>query len=870
MGLGGLISLAIFVQFVFLIAIFDIYFKSPIVGGVMPIVSDIPAPSQRVVVISVDGLRLDALLEDDLSSKRPIAPYIRWIMSNHAWGVSHCHLPTESRPGHVAMLAGFYEDPSAVTKGWKENPVDFDSIFNRSGCSFSWGSPDIVGIFHKGLKHNCSFKWVYNENQDFAGNTMELDNWVLREVEDFFTASGNPLTYSQPKSLFFLHLLGQDTSGHTHKPKTDSYRRNLQNVDRIVKDVNNLFNRVFRDNATAFILTADHGMTDWGSHGAGDPSETLTPIVAWGSGIKKLQDKLEINQADITPLIATLLGVSVPVNSIGILPTGFLNMSQSRIAQAMLLNALQLSSQYLAKRDQLEQKSTVFKIFQLSRTIVEKFNETILNDIRLGKFAQANNRSRELIRLSLDGIQFYQNYYQNFLYIVIVYSYLAWIIFLILNLFAPKSFDQTGWQQSLNFLQFGGGRLVLIVCLVASFLVYFENLPLSFHAYVQVAIILTWLILPSFGKISALGDFLNLERVLTGVGVLTAVEFFVFSFYFRWVLSLSFLCIILWPVPVKSIPSFYKISYFCFGLVLGGFSFLPVVGKQPQPILILLGSASLSLYFFLYSKRNFLQMFLILLSGTNSFYVHRAFESDSQLPQVCQIISWALLLITPYLAIKTPQNLLTKLEHIFSVLAVPFLLLTISHEGFFLLVLFIHLIIWVKIELIQSDVLLNTDYSYRRHKLHDNVLTFSDLRRAYIFLAYIYIAFFGLGNLATLNSFDPAWVRCFLTTFSPFTMTALILLKVLIPFFAVTLAFTVLTVWLDIRPFKIFTTVLVFSNIMALNFLFLVKNQGSWLEIGTSLSHYIIQQVSIVFLLVLYFASQFVIGRKESGGLHDC
>jgi phosphatidylinositol glycan class N len=96
----------------------------------------------------------------------------------------------------------------------------------------------------------------------------------------------------------------------------------------------------------------------------------------------------------------------------------------------------------------------------------------------------------------------------------------------------------------------------------------------------------------------------------------------------------------------------------------------------------------------------------------------------------------------------------------------------------------------------------------------------------------------------------------FVTVFAPFVMTGLLLFKIAVPLLGVTAAFGTLLRVNNTPQYGGFFLVLALFNIMTINFFFLVKTVGSWLEIGNSISRFAIGNAMIIILLLLFGVSQ--------------
>lgn len=235
------------------------------------------------------------------------------------------------------------------------------------------------------------------------------------------------------------------------------------------------------------------------------------------------------------------------------------------------------------------------------------------------------------------------------------------------------------------------------------------------------------------------------------------------------------------------------------------------------------------------------------------------------------------------LAYRLQQNnhYMHRLLVIFLTCAPTFVILTISYEGLFYVAFSITLVCWVRLE---HEIFLFTS-STRSGKSSTSAitngsaaakfenathlpapfrpLTLHDARVALFFFVLLQSAFFSTGNIASISSFSLESVTRLLPVFDPFSQGALLILKLMIPFALISANLGILNKRLGVAPSALFMLVMAVSDVLTLYFFWVVKDEGSWLEIGSTISHFVIASLLCVFVAILEGVSGMFIAGVE-------
>lgn len=157
-----------------------------------------------------------------------------------------------------------------------------------------------------------------------------------------------------------MHYLGLDHIGHKAGPHSPHMIPKQHEMDDIVKLVYSAIEKEPHLKSTLFVLLGDHGMNDAGNHGGSGAGETSPALVFMSpkvKGVQKVEVKApakpmdhegfefyrKVEQSDVAPSLAGLLGLPMSKNNLGVVIPEFLTFwgPKERVG-LMMENAVQL------------------------------------------------------------------------------------------------------------------------------------------------------------------------------------------------------------------------------------------------------------------------------------------------------------------------------------------------------------------------------------------------------------------------------------------------------------------------------------------------------------------------------------------------
>jgi predicted AlkP superfamily pyrophosphatase or phosphodiesterase len=265
------------------------------------IVAPAPSLTRNVVLVSIDGLRPDAI-------EKFGAPTLQRLIKEGSYSLSaRTIMPSTTLPSHTSMLSGERPDHHGVV--WnnvtsaKLDVVEFPTLFSVAREH----GYETAAFFSKAKFSPLQRPGTLDYSQAPGG---WFGKWTsartVRDVQAHLEA--------HTPNVLFVHLSDPDSAGHGYGWMSEAYGRAVRDADTALGHLLASADKAYGKGNYSVIVTADHGGHEYG-HGTADPRDVTIPWIAWGRGVHpgEMVDE-DIETIDTAPTVLWLLGVTHPTD----------------------------------------------------------------------------------------------------------------------------------------------------------------------------------------------------------------------------------------------------------------------------------------------------------------------------------------------------------------------------------------------------------------------------------------------------------------------------------------------------------------------------------------------------------------------------
>jgi hypothetical protein len=244
---------------------------------------------QQVVLVVVGGLRYDASLQ---------MPYLNSLREDGVEAPCRGYFPSHSQTAWTTLISGAGPEVNdAPLLDIRQEEIDFLTV---------------DGLFTEAKRANLTtalagFQWWERmipervlDRSFFASTAAAEDDRQVSEAALEFMESLRP-------NFLLVHLSQVEYAGRSFGAASQQYRAAVRRVDSRIREIAQAMSLT----RNVLIVTSDHGHLSNGGHGGGEEEVLIIPFVMVGGRVVPGPHG-EIDQTDIAPTIAALLGLAVP------------------------------------------------------------------------------------------------------------------------------------------------------------------------------------------------------------------------------------------------------------------------------------------------------------------------------------------------------------------------------------------------------------------------------------------------------------------------------------------------------------------------------------------------------------------------------